>query len=526
MNKLRNDLFFKKTVIINLVLTGTIILLVMSFAIYKSIKVTDTNMTSAISTVSNILANENDIKKSLIQGHMDENIKKYLNELIQTTEYIDIITIADTNSIRIYHKDTEQIGKKFQGNDEHLFNDTTTSYVTTGEGSLGKQRRAFTQIFDEENNPIGFVMVSTLTSHISNEYQLIVLNLIPLFTLLVVIAIGLAIFAAYDVRKSLLGHNPSEFVRLFIQRNEIFDALEEGILAIDKNHRILFVNQAAESMYHRSAKDLQGYLIEDVLPDCQLQRVLTTKEAEYNREMQIFDETILCDRIPMTEKGKISGALCIYRNKTEMTQMAEELTGVNHIIEALRSNMHEFKNHLHIILGMLQLEEYQLAEQYINGLGMNSMMISAVVKYIENKTLAALIYGKIGLAREAGITMSVDSNSYLPSHNRYLTTNQLVTILGNLLQNSIEATKGKDGVKEIILFITCDEQHLKIVVDDNGCGITQENLDQITKRGFSTKGENRGIGMSLIHAIVQDCNGMMVIDSEPGEGTSITIEFH
>ncbi|MDO5411151.1 MAG: sensor histidine kinase [Lachnospiraceae bacterium] len=524
--QIKRDVFFRKILFINLIFTCTVVMFAMSCAVYQSIQIADQNITSVISSVSYMIANDSEVKEALSAGSkMKPEVQKKLDQITEDTEYIDIITVADQNSIRLYHPQKDSIGKKFSGGDERRFTKEKTAYVTTAKGTLGKQRRAFTQVLDKEGAPVGFVMVSSLVSNIYDQYLSVLVTFIPMTLAILLGAVLLSGFIAYEIRKSLLGHNPSEFVRLFLQKKEIFDALEEGILAIDKEGIIFFVNRAGAQIYHQEPENLQGRPIAEVIPSCRLGRVLQSKEAEYNREIRIFEENILCDRIPMYEKGVITGALCIYRNKTEMTKLAEELTGVKHIMEALRSNMHEFKNHLHIILGMIQLGESNLAEQYISDLNMDSMMLSTVVKCIENKTLAALVYGKIGQAREQGITMSIEQGSYLPVRNSYLSTNQLVTILGNLLQNAIDATAGKETAAEIVLFVSCDEKHLKIAVDDTGCGILPENMDKICNRGFSTKGTDRGIGMNLVRGIVQDHGGTLIFDSEPGEGTSVVVEM-
>ena len=82
----------------------------------------------------------------------------------------------------------------------------------------------------------------------------------------------------------------------------MFDALEERILAIDREGVILFVNRAATQIYQSSSGELQGHFIREVLPECRLEQVLETGEAEYGREVEIYQETILCDRIPLKEK--------------------------------------------------------------------------------------------------------------------------------------------------------------------------------------------------------------------------------
>ena len=525
LSQIKKDTFFKKTALKNLIFTCVVVLMVMFCAVYRSIKIVDGNITSSIVSMSYLLAQESDIRDGLLEGEMKLQMKETLDDVIANTKYIDIITVADQNGIRIYHPEKERIGEKFIGGDENQFTEEITSYVATGQGTLGKQRRAFTQVFDENGNPVGFVMVSSLVSNIYGNYWSVFLMFIPFMILILLAAVLLSFSIAYHLRKSLLGHDPAEFVRLFIQRKDMFDALEEGILAIDGEGVILFANRAAAQIYHSSEETLQGHPIRQVLPSCRLEQVLKTGEAEYSREIQIYEETILCDRIPLREGQKVTGALSIYRNKTELTRLAEELTGVKHIVEALRSNMHEFKNHLHIILGMVQMKEYHLAEQYITGLNMDGMMLSTVVNCIENKTLAALVYGKIGQAREQDITMTIAPGSYLPVHNCHLSTNQMITVLGNLLQNAIDATANQAKEKEIVLFTSCDEHRLKIAVDDTGCGILPENHDKICQRGFSTKGEGRGIGLSLIAGIVQEKEGSFIIDSEPGEGTSVVVEI-
>ena len=64
---------------------------------------------------------------------------------------------------------------------------------------------------------------------------------------------------------------------------------------------------------------------------------------------------------------------------------------------------------------------------------------------------------------------------------------------------------------------------LVITVDDTGCGMDQEQIDLLMQGGYTTKGENHGIGMGLIRNILKGCNGVIDIDSECGEGTSISI---
>lgn len=530
--ELSTDSFLRTLFIRNQVITLCVSLLVMGFASYESIKVVNQNITNSITALSAMLAKNDRVIEGLENKLLSEDTAESLKIMTDESQYIDIISIADMDSIRIYHPVKERIGETFIGGDEHQFTEEIDSYTTVGTGTMGAQIRAFHRVFDKDGSPIGFVMVSVLKSHVYDSYKHVLFLFIPMAIGVLLLTFCISISTAYSLRRALLGHNPSEMVKLFKLRNELFDTLEEGILAIDNNGKIIFVNEPAARIYHSSPEALQGNHLMSMIPTCELMRVLHTKEPEYNREKKILNSIYLIDRIPFYEKNEPAGALCVYRDHTEMIHLAQDLTGANHLVDALRANIHEFKNELHIISGLLSLHEYDSLKNYLTSLNTDGATLSKVTNAIENKTLAALVYGKINQAREQNIRLEITEGSHLPAHNPLIRTNQLTSILGNLLQNSIEALSKQgdsseaEKAKEIELYIHCDEDKLKITVDDNGCGIEEKDLNQIFQRGFSTKGENRGYGMNLIYSIVKNCNGEIVVDSEAGEGTSIMIEIN
>ena len=109
-----------------------------------------------------------------------------------------------------------------------------------------------------------------------------------------------------------------------------------------------------------------------------------------------------------------------------------------------------------------------------------------------------------------------------------MSTNELVTVVGNLLENAMEAVDpvpaGQD--RSIALQITEDDRGLLIMVSDTGRGISREDLPHIFENGFSTKaGSGRGVGMKLIREITDRHGGSIEVDTEPGSGTTITIIF-
>ena len=105
-----------------------------------------------------------------------------------------------------------------------------------------------------------------------------------------------------------------------------------------------------------------GKSLHTVYPRSTLDRVLRTGKPEYNVSMSsLKDVRVLSDRLPLYGDGRPTGAVGIFRNRTEVTRLADDLTGVRHMVDAMRAYTHEFMNKLHVILGLLQIGEPEKA---------------------------------------------------------------------------------------------------------------------------------------------------------------------
>lgn len=115
--------------------------------------------------------------------------------------------------------------------------------------------------------------------------------------------------------------------------------------------------------------------------------------------------------------------------------------------------------------------------------------------------------------------------SELHGDGRYLPASSLITILGNLIENAFDALRNapETAQKEVTVSIREGEHGMLISVDDSGAGIAADKLDRIFERGFSTKGEGRGTGLSLVKETVDAFHGTIRVESEPGIGSSFII---
>lgn len=433
---------------------------------------------------------------------------------------------------RIYHIDKNQIGKPFVGGDDGPVYEGK-HYVSVATRTQGEQMRYFYPIYNNsDGSQIGFVIASTRMAKIHALERYINEKMLTISTIVLLFGILVAYFLSRKIKYNLAGYEPSEIGQLFTEREEIFNALDEGIVAINQYGEIIFTNKTARTLLNIDKKDnIDRQPINHIFPEIKLMRTLKTGRMTNNRSTIIQSHDVIYDTIPIMNQNQIIGALAVIRNRTEFKRLAEQLTNVNHFVNALRANNHEFMNKLHIILGLLEIGEIEEAINYITDLSKQEKMIThAITERIENRKVAALLLGKISRGNELDIRIKLLPNSYLPRHSQYLSTDSLVTIIGNLIENALEAINGEleedNEEEEISIFIHEDEQSLIISVDDSGMGMSEDVQQQILTTNFSTKGDGRGTGMALIRQIVNNAKGEIAIVSTENVGTSIIITIN
>jgi sensor histidine kinase regulating citrate/malate metabolism len=156
----------------------------------------------------------------------------------------------------------------------------------------------------------------------------------------------------------------------------------------------------------------------------------------------------------------------------------------------------------------------------------STVAVSEVTKNIQIPSIAALLIGKIIRASELGIRIRIKPNSSCTGEDLHLPMDLYITILGNLIENAIEAlNEQSEGIKEIDVGIYIWKAGSILSVDDTGAGIDCAARDKIFDKDFSTKGEGRGSGMYLIKKVVNEYHGNIEWESEKNVGTSFTITF-
>lgn len=465
---------------------------------------------------------------SILSGLTEQSHRQEINpitERLRIINDVDYIVVMDMNGIRWSHPSSSRIGELSQGEDEHAaFAEHT--YLSRAKGEQGTALRAFVPVMNEQHEQVGVVLVGKLVPGLTG----IILDMRGQIYVTVFLSLLFGVLGSWmlsrHIKEQMFRLEPEEIAQLLVERTATFNAMHEGVIAIDSQEYITVFNDKAKKMLQIEGEVL-GRHIREVLPDTRLPEILQLNHAVYNQELHVGPAHILSNRVPIKVGHHTVGAVAIFQDRSEVTKIAEELTGVRAFVDALRVQNHEYMNKLHTIGGLIQLDHKQKALDYLfETMEAQSELSSFVSSKIANESAAGLLLGKISRGRELGVDVRLDRASRLVRFPEHLDQHDVVVILGNLIENAFDALKQKEGKKEVFISIEQDDEVLSILVEDNGKGMSEETKQRMFERGFSTNaGEGRGIGLYLIHNIVNKCGAHLEVESTVGVGTSFILTF-
>ncbi|WP_416390003.1 ATP-binding protein [Turicibacter sanguinis] len=443
------------------------------------------------------------IKEKLITHDNDGSIQKYTLDFIENLNNVDLIVVADMNGIKYSHLDESQIGQVYVGSDKQKVLATGERYFSIMEGSQGKTLRWFEPIFDEQQQ-IGFVMVgkyyrdiTVANTDIMRNYVLLCLSVIGLA------GIGAKFFSS-SIQKRMLNMEPEEIARLYRQKKIIIESVADGIIALDASQHVIELNNRCNMM----------------IPDFNVTSLIQRLDPYIDsytdftmKEFIIQDKRLFINLHHLFQNEVYLGSVITLMDRNNIHDIAKEITGIDEVIKNLRVTIHEFKNNLHVILGLIQLDKVEEAKSYILTLQQTRAETEVKFHSIEDPLIRALLMSRSLVAKERQIEFTLTEESFLyPTHQR-ITAYDLVTIIGNLLENAFEACSSLEtSSKKVEISLYEDETSLEIQVRDNGEKINPAFKDKLFESGISTKGEHRGIGLFLVKNRVELYHGTIEIE--------------
>lgn len=469
----------------------------------------------------------------IVKGIQQRDIRKLnrlADRLAQTNEALFIV-IGDRKSIRLAHPNPDRIGHSMaddDGDDGRQALVYGQAYIARDHGSLGESMRGKAPVIVPETGEIvGIVSVGYGVNQIETTIKHYNLVLYAVVSLVLLISIFAAIIIAGRFKRAIFGLEPEEIARLFQEQDATLQSVKEGIIAINREGIITTVNRTAlETLGLEPDTALTGKPIQDVLPGSDLLSVLKSGVPDFDRDVWLRNRHMIVNRLPVRQDEDIIGVVASFRLRDEVDRVSRQLTRIQEYADTLRSQAHEYSNKLHTIAGLIQLGANQEALNLIsNEVSEHQTLIHLLLSAVPDPVIAGCLLGKYNRAREMGLQLYIDPDSRMSDVPANLPRDQLVSVLGNLIDNALEATRlhaGEGGKVQISM--TDLGQDLIFEVEDQGVGIPESDRQRIFEKGTSTKsGQTHGYGLYLVRQFLNRWGGSITVEYLQASGSRFTL---
>ncbi|EGQ8957410.1 ATP-binding protein [Vibrio parahaemolyticus] len=524
---------FRKRMLVIMTLSGLIELLLLVAAGFTYLKVNQEHeMGEKALGVARFLA-ESEIVIKMVEAQQPEPYQESFRALTKAIGAAFIV-IGDNQGVRLIHPVDERIGKPMKGGDNQRALVEGQSYVSTARGSLGYSVRGKAAIFDAQGHIIGVVSVGYLLDRLQDRIEPFLAFLILMVVVVVVANAVVSNYASRKFQRAILGFEPEEIGRLYGELEVTMSTIKEGVLSIDAQGVLRSINRSACQILGIDRDKALNKPLTDTLRDSDLYTVLETGQEDHDIEIFLNHKRLIANRSPIFVEGKIVGAVSSFRLRDEINELTEQLSQTKEYADLLRSQTHEHRNKLNTISGLVQMGELEAVQKLI---GQETAHYQAMIEFlrdtIKDPLIAGMLLGKTERARELGLQLVVEEGSRLEPLSEWLNSEDLVTILGNLIDNAFDATlsviRNESNVaserRNIEVSVSDYGNEVILEVSDHGCGLP-ENIEPQTllKKGISTKSrQNRGVGLHLVNQLATRYHGHVEMLPNTEHGTRITV---
>lgn len=351
-----------------------------------------------------------------------------------------------------------------------------------------------------------------------------------------------------------------ELRRLRLETGEILEQMRSGLLTVDKNGTIVYFNHAAGAILGADPKSSRGKSLRELFGNNQaefcrrIEAALESERAEDRSEISIVSGDSKSIPIGLSlsvikdDSMQLSGIIAVFQDLTEVKKLEERMRMTDRLaaVGQLAAGIaHEIRNPLASISGSVEVLKDELNPQGENLRLMELMLketarlntilsdflnFARVGKGSSGKCdLGVVIPEVIELARgnsEINDSMDISHELHRPQIMIAGGEDQIRQVLWNLILNSAQALNRTGGQIRVHTEDYMDDKSgnmIKLVVEDDGPGISPGIRNKIFDPFFSTKQGGTGLGLSMVVRIVDYLGGRTELDSSEGTGTRFSI---
>ncbi|MFD3613238.1 ATP-binding protein [Streptomyces atroolivaceus] len=500
------------------IITGVTVLVTGLFLAPLSAQLDDQAMRRALAIAQSTAA-QPQLAASLLttEPHPDGAVQGAAERIRRSTG-AEYVVIMDRQGVRWSHTDPSRIG-------DVVSTDPSTalagrSVMEIDSGTLGRSARGKVPLLDGSDRVVGAVSVGIAYDSVRAR----LLAAIPGLLAYAGGALAVGALAAYLISRRLQRQTHdlafSDISALLTEREAMLHSIREGVVALDRTGRIRLLNDEAQRLLGLGP-DAMGKQLDEALGGGRTTDVLAGRVVGDDLVTVRGSRVLLANRMP-TDDG---GAVATLRDRTELEYLGRELDSTRGLIDALRAQDHEHANRLHTLLGLLELEMHEEAVEFVTEVvGVHRATAEQVTEKVHDPLLASLLVGKATVAAERGVALRMAPETLLP--DRLVDPRGLVTVLGNLVDNALDAAAGSADA-QIEVGLRAEGRTVVLRVRDSGPGVPAGDHESIFMEGWSTKElpahGKRGLGLPLVRRLAERQGGSVAVTGSPEGGAVFTV---
>ncbi|WP_206306675.1 ATP-binding protein [Streptomyces malaysiense] len=439
-------------------------------------------------------------------------------ERIRRATHAEYIVVLDRHWVRWSHPTTSRIGRTVSTNPSDAL--AGKEVMQIDRGTLGRSARGKVPLYDDHHRLIGAVSVGIAYDSVRAR----LIGVIPGLLAYAGGALAVGALAAWLIARRVQRQTRdlafSDISALLAEREAMLHGIREGVVALDRSGRIRLLNDEARRLLG-IGDEAVGRVPDEALGTGRTTDVLAGRVTGTDLLTVRGRRVLVANRMP-TDDG---GAVATLRDRTELEQLGRELDSTRGLIDALRAQDHEHANRMHTLLGLLELEMYDDAVEFVGEVvGDHRVTSEQVTEKVQDPLLAALLVGKATVATERGVALWVSERSRLP--DRLVDPRGLVTVVGNLVDNALDAVAGTPHAR-VEVELRVEGRTVVIRVRDTGPGVPVDQRELVFTEGWSTKRApahgKRGLGLSLVRRLAERQGGSATVDTAGGGGAEFTV---
>jgi two-component system CitB family sensor kinase len=439
-------------------------------------------------------------------------------ERIRKATGAEYVVVMDWRGVRWSHTDRKQIGGIVSTDPSEAL--AGKEVMAIDDGTLGRTARGKVPLRDSDGRVVGAVSVGIAYDSVRAR----LIHAIPGLLAYAGGALAVGALAAWLISRRVQRQTRdlafSDIAGLLAEREAMLHGIREGVVALDRAGRVRLLNDEAQRLLG-IGDEAVGRSPDEALGEGRTADVLAGRVTGTDLLTVRGQRVLVANRMP-TDDG---GAVATLRDRTELEQLGRELDSTRGLIDALRAQDHEHANRMHTLLGLLELEMFDDAVEFVGEVvGDHRATSEQVTEKIQDPLLAALLVGKATVAAERGVALWVSDRTRLP--DRLIDPRGLVTIVGNLVDNALDAVAGTPHAR-VEVELRAEEHTAILRVRDTGPGIPVERRELVFTEGWSTKKppahRQRGLGLSLVRRLAERQGGSATVGEAHGGGAEFTV---